>query len=239
MKKTIFLTGLLLCGLFGACAADQMQATSSAASPTANEGFITNSHGYRVDGDIQSMMDSWPKGAETNGIACALQISRNIYTKGSPFCSVNIINTTTNNVLGYLHLSIEEISNIELFDPQGKPVIKTTVGKQFYFRTDEQIKDILAKINPMTLRRKGSLVIHGLLYAQISNNFSIPEAFQLRQPGEYTFHVSVRLVKNEQDASGRFLTTLLPEVVTKVQIRPDDIPLENPSANNQTNSPAK
>jgi hypothetical protein len=183
--------------------------------------------------DLWEQIDSWPKGDMTNGLFCAVQmLSRTT-------CCVYIANTTTNTVAGYLHLPFEAVAEIELFNPQGKPVAKTAAGRQYGYWTQEQIKDQLKGIDPISMARKGYFGIHELLYVQISNQFSIPKAFQVEQPGEYTFHLSVRLVKSERDPSGQFLTTLLPEVVTQVEIRPEDILSSDLPTSSQTNSPAK
>jgi hypothetical protein len=240
MRSIILLSSIVLVALCAAGKAEQFSSTNavfqakllSAAGPLVVVKGTTNDY-FKNYREIWEQIDSWPKGDMTNGIFCAVQM----FSKTA--CCAFIANTTTNTVAGYLHLPFEAISEIELFDPQGRPVAKTAADRQISYWTQEQIKDLLKQVNPTTMSRKGYFGIHALFYAQISNEFSISQAFQVKQPGEYTFHLSVRLVKNEQDKVGNFLTTLLPEVVAKVQIRPEDIPPENLPPNVQTNSPTK
>ena len=181
--------------------------------------------GYR---DFWEQVDSWPKGEITNGLFCMVQI----LPKGN--CCVYVANITTNDILGCLRLPIEAVSKIDLFDQQGKPVVKTDAGKQFTFWTQKQIKAWYDEMNKRRWGRRG-FRINAMFYQQISGDVSLTQLFQINQPGEYTLHVSVLSVKSEQDKSGNLLAILLPEVIAKVQIRSEDIPSTNSIPSSQTN----
>lgn len=202
-------------------------ATAGAANTTASESVATNKKGFHVDHDMQSMIDSWPKGAKTNGLYCAIELAsfehRPQGKEWPPVCCINVVNTTANDVSDCLKLPLASLLQIELFDSQGKPVEKTATGKQFGSWTQKQIKDWFDEMQRIRWRGR-YFRVPGLLYAQIGNPFSISQAFQVKQSGEYTLHLSLRLIQSKQDRSDQLSTIVLPEVITKVQIRPNDIP---------------
>jgi hypothetical protein len=167
--------------------------------------------------------------ADTNGLSCTVVLSY-FYPEPKvrpPVCFVNGINESTNLVRG-LNMPPTNLFSIELFDPNGKPVERTAEGKMFGLPlTQKQIEDWC---NKMTKRRWRN----GLFYLSKNtpppgvsiSGFSIPQAFQIRNPGEYTLRLRMRLIQLRMDASGHryFPVGWLPEVVAKVQIRPEDIP---------------
>jgi hypothetical protein len=226
-------TALVVTSLFMGCFLAQSGDEQSAATNIGNN-VDTNNYKVDYDTDFQRMLDSWPKGAVTNGLACALQLFRPSGGRDLlPLCSVNVVNTTTNWVKGYLNVPLQGLIYMELFDSQGKQVKKTTKGKEYVLWTDKQIEDW---INGRP--RELGFSIPPLLCNQANGSISFPEEFALTQPGEYSFHLRMRLVQNKKDASGRLFlqTTWLPEVIAKVQIRPEDIPPPDLPSNAQTNS---
>jgi len=242
MKIIGFLTITFLCNCVFLKGGEQPPATNPPAilKKANNIAYsAAKEEAYKVIPEMQGVINSWVKGSKINGLACALAFDRTTFNSGAPFCSVNVINTTSNTIAGFLRLPLEAVSHVELFDPLGSRVPPTLSGQRFSYWSTERINEQLKKIDPTTMRRKGYFGIRGLLYVQLGSDFSITQAFQVKEPGEYTFHMSVRLVRSEQDQYGQFLTTQLPEVVAKVQIQPQDIPSEIPPTQNQTNSPAK
>ena len=62
---------------------------------------------------------------------------------------------------------------------------------------------------------------------EIVNLFDI---FQIKQAGDYTLHLQLRLIQAAEDVSGKtyYPLTLLPEVVAYLKIEPKDLPPKNP-----------
>lgn len=199
---------------------------------------ITNMPTFKVDLNLQEMIDSWTKGAATNGLVCGIDFSRPDVGKNSPTCYVNVINITTNWVRNYLDIPLQGAANIELLDSQGKPVEKTETGKEYGIWTDKQITD-WRKNKPKWI----TFMALPLEYSQVGAGFSIPQTFKLKDVGEYTLHVHVamRPIQGQKGASGEMYYPIqwLPEVVGKVQIRSEDIQPENLLRSNQTNSLTK
>lgn len=188
-----------------------------------------------LDADTRAMIDKWPKGLATNGLYCAVQFVRRGGVKGSdPICYVNVVNTTTNYFRSFLNLSPEYLIQEELFDSGGKPVEKTATGR--LSRTSvSQIQEYYRENAHVRFRSKHMLV-WPISYAQIGG-VSIPATFQLTHPGVYTLHVRMQLVDGKWDESKNLhlRPTWLPEVVAKVQIRPEDITTSSQSPSGETN----
>ena len=232
MRIFLLTAGLFAGLLFSTSGAEQSSITK------VNNNVATNNQGISVDPDFQQMMDSWPKGVATNGLICAIQIFRPAGAKELlPLCCVNVINTTTNWIKGYLDIPLQGLVEMELFDPLGNQVEKTAVGKGYDVWTDEQIE---RWING---RPRGGTAfrVSPLLYCKTNGRISFPEAFTLKKSGEYTLHLRMRLVQGDEDSLGQIhlQRIWLPEVVAKVQIRPEDIPLPDLPPNAQTNSLTK
>jgi len=190
------------------------------------------------DPDIKFMIDTWPQGPSTNGFSCALQFVRPAGDRGLlPICYVNIINATTNMVRSGLNLPREVLLQVDLYDAVGKAAEKTSAGKLFSPWTPKEIDDWFHK-QVQENRRGRFFGLFPFSYTQI-NCFRVPEVFQLKTPGLYTLHVRMPLIQSKADASGNVhLETLwLPEVVTAIQIRPEDISSTAGAAGLQTNSP--
>jgi hypothetical protein len=213
--------------------------TKISAAQTASSNDVNTSNMLAVAADMQSVYSSWDKGAPTNGIVCAISFAPSSW-KGSPVIYVNFINTTTNYIRGLLQIPIEARANIELLDSEGKAVPKTNEGKKFGVWTDQQMKDWFEdnreKPPQFPWSRKSerdtkgiAVILFPLLDAQISVGISLPLLFQIKQAGKYTLHFQIRVAQTKVDTSGKIDLNIfwLPEVVAKVQIRPEDIPLTN------------
>ena len=132
------------------------------------------------------------------------------------------------------------------------PVPKTDAGKKVVAWTDQQIKDWFENNRekpPQFLGSRKSVqdtkgiadMLFPLWPTQISSDVSLPQLFQIGKEGEYVLHFQLRMAQIKVDASGKMELNIfwLPEVVAKVEIRPEDIQLENLPATSQTNSPVK
>ena len=159
------------------------------------------------------------------------------YPTRTPICYVNLSNNRigdfarnqTNNDY-FLNMPRENLFAIELLDASGKPVGKTASGSQFGLPlTDKQVTDWYNKAMNHTNPRRSATLIAILPHNTLPVGFfNIPEMFEIKEAGEYTLHVRMRLIK-------RSLFVWLPEATSKVQIRPEDI-LPPPG---QTNTPAR
>lgn len=181
--------------------------------------------------------------ADTNRISCALWIlNDHPFYEGEklPACGIWFINKSTNANNSFLALPRQAMCELALFDPAGNPVEKTAAGKEYGTWTTNQIKDWFyhPKANQRAWRFFSIWPTSTNAIGPIWSNFSIPEIFQLKHAGEYTLHVHVRLARHEKNASEKvnLMITWLPEAVAKVQIRPEDVPLENRPTIDQTNS---
>ena len=171
------------------------------------------------------------EGGDTNGLKCEVSLtSQNSYT-------IFIRNITTNNYL-FVNIPPEGSCELGLFDSKGAEVKKTTTGQRFGFWTEKQIYDwgLTHVYDGRNFFRVG-----GGSSRQFSSDYSIPQLFQLNAPGEYALHVRTRFIRNTRDDSGALVSHYInpSEVVTKVQVRPEDISPGNPPPISQTNSPPK
>lgn len=225
MRKIIISIVILLSSLIVEIRADQ---------PSAND--VAGNENTQYSNELSETIKFWHKGAATNGLICGLYFNRYENEK-LLICYVNIINTTTNFFYGCLHLPLEALLKIELYDSQGKPVEKTVAGKRYVVWTQKQIR---GWADEMSRRGRGGFVM-GSFFTLGYGSFSIPQIFQLKHAGEYTLRLQMRLIQVKQDVSPKiyYETTWLPEVVAKIQILPDDIAPINSVLNGQTNSPAK
>jgi hypothetical protein len=234
--RTTILSIILFSDIFFAGICDGETILTNEIIGAAGTKMNAGTNGYPVIPAIQDVVDSWVKGAKANGLACAISFAPDS-NNGTPLGYVYVINTTTNYMLGYLRLPIEAVSQITLYNSQGEQIKKTAIGEHFEYWTQSQIKNWFDEMNRVRWNRRG-FRIDGMFFQQLSGGINFLQSFQIKQPGEYTLHLAARLVKSEQDKSGQFLTTSLPEVVAKVQIQPKDIAPTNSVQNDQTNSPA-
>jgi hypothetical protein len=222
---------------------------TEAADQVATNNSVNISNLLLMAANMQGTVDSWAKGAVTNGLACGVAFAPTS-EKGSPIFYVNVINNTTNFIRGCLNLPFEALASIALFNADGKPITKTAAGERVGTWTQKQVEDWFMeiyrkRIHAMTESGAITSTLWPLLPAQVSGEISIFQMFQIKQAGEYTFHLRIRFVRVTEDTSDKFFgkfsfqTTWLPEVVAKVQIRPEDIAPTNSIPNGQTNSLAK
>jgi hypothetical protein len=233
LSIAIFLSGLLAERCDGQPLATNI--TNGLVVSTTNANTIANEQKYRFAPDIQEMINSWDKGAETNGMSCAVFFTRVLNWKLPPICCVNLINDTTNAFYGGFRPSPEMLFKIDLFDSNNIPVAKTDMGKKYGEPvTQEQLKEWYKK--NVNGRGWGTFLLPPLSARQQISQFSIPEVFQLKQTGEYTLHLNMRLMQSQHDSSGKLYFSIiwLPEVAAKVQIQPEDIASTNlPPSNSQ------
>ena len=99
MRKITLLTAVFL-GLVAGISSSAQPSSQTIVEP------IT-----KRDAGLQAEIDSWPKGAETNGIFCAISFAPSSW-KGSPVFYVNLVNATTNLIRGFLRIPFEGHANI-------------------------------------------------------------------------------------------------------------------------------
>jgi hypothetical protein len=188
-----------------------------------------------VDPDMQGTVDSWFKGAKTNNIVCAVSFAP-IFEKGSPVFYVNLVNTTTNYIRGLLVIPIQNRANIELLDAGGKSIPKTEAGKKFNVWNDQQIRDWFEDNRerppqfPWSRKSERDTkgiadILFPLWPNTISYGISLPQLFQIEKAGEYELHFQMRMAQTKVNTSGKVELNIfwLPEVVAKIQIKPEDI----------------
>jgi hypothetical protein len=166
----------------------------------------------------------------TNGMECELIVLDQPNWHGRPpFCLVSAINYST-NFIGCLRMPATVLCRIALLDKQGQQVLKTKLGKTYGLPLLEEQIDLW--------RRQWSNPHERMLIRMFPNGipkfadartdiclFSIKDAFEIKEAGEYELHLQMRLVQIGQDSSGKlhFPVTWLPEVIAKVQITPEDV----------------
>jgi hypothetical protein len=200
---------------------------------------------------------------KTNGWECLVNILNQPFECDSnakpptfwpaPVCFVSVYNHSTSFV-GCLRMPATNLCRIALIDKEGHQVKKTAFGMMYGLPlSQKQIEDWrLHSSDRRDLSRFGS--VQSIFLKLIPNGipkfvgvntevcrFSIKDAFEIKKAGEYELHLQLRLVQVGKDDSGKiyYPVTWLPEVVTKVQIRPEDIAVENLSSTKQTNSVVK
>ena len=195
-----------------------------------NQQIQTNDASYKAAVEKFNKSNWFFYGASSNGLVCGLWITRERFNSAAPIptCLVLVTNQTTNEFsFAYLSMPATNLFSIEMFDSNGKPVVKTPLGKMFGLPlTQKQISDWFNDKHWQIIRHGRAWGIDPLSEEQ-TRSFSIPEAFEIKEAGEYTLHVHMRLIGNGPDASGQFPITWLPKAVAKVQIRPEDIQKPN------------
>jgi len=230
MEQKVFLVGILIGFTF-------CMAANSQSNDPVPIGDISKR--VKIDADLQATIDAGQKGAPTNGLFCLLQFYHSGGQGLYPVCDINVVNITTNMYRSFLKLPLEALCQVELFNSDGKAVEKTTEGKSFETWTPEELADWLHKKLVARARNRFFPVLP-FDYA-LANRFSVPEIFQLKEPGEYELHLKMQLNEAKWDDSGQtYVKTIwLPEVVAKVQIRAEDIPVSDKLPTYQTNAAAK
>jgi hypothetical protein len=194
-----------------------------------NGASANNIYGPRVivDTDMQDTVDTWYKGAPTNGIVCAIAFDPPNWSGSSKF-NINIVNATTNFIRGFLRFPFETSVNIKLIDSKGQTVAKTEKGEKIKVWTDQEMEQWFEENRQkrgdeagVARNSKGIVdVLFPLMSHQISNEISLPQLFQLKQAGEYELHLQMRAAFVHADSAGKITLTMFsfPEVVAKIQI---------------------
>ena len=184
---------------------------------------------------------------KTNGIECLIDVSSRVPTRGGeaflkpPVCWVSIFNHST-DYLGCLNMVATNFCRIALLDKRGYQVQKTKLGERYgEALSQEQIATWRHNWNNPHRRMLIRLLPNGIAkFADAPTEicfFGVKDAFEIKVAGEYELHLQMRLIQVGKDGSGKlyYPITWLPEVVAKIQIRPEEIL----SATNYTNPPAK
>ena len=189
--------------------------------------------------DNQLLKESKVSSEEASNLVCVVDASF-----AETECRVEIAGTTTNVVVALTTPSEMKVA-VHLIDSSGHPVEKTEYGKTFgQPLTQKEINDW---VRP---RRMGngwsSMMIEAFDRGPITvTKFYLKKVFHIKQAGEYTLHVRVRLIQTCRDREGNprkgiyngmsfssprdgsilecYQATWLPEVTAKVQMRPEDI----------------
>jgi hypothetical protein len=171
-----------------------------------------------------------PEMLKTNGLNCWVGASSFISTDNpKPMLGAYVYNHSTNE-MACLRMPAINLLRIVLLDKQGHQFKKTSLGMKYGLPlSQEQIYEWRHHWNNRHQSIFIRLTPNGIpQYSDIPTeicNFSIKDAFEITEPGEYELHLQLRLVQVGTDKSGKFYypVTWLPEVVAKVQIRPEDI----------------
>lgn len=193
---------------------------------------------------------AWPSvgnyegGISTNGLFCRLEIGSG--PDGSnrklPLCRVWVANTSINSFLKCWKACPTNYLSIELFDSGGKPVEKSAAGR--HYGASPNVKQLMELRKTLTSAKLSGRGGPRTIYVQIPPSspgwefasFSIAELFELKQAGEYSMRVQMRLIR--EPSKDQFTFTPLPEVIAKIQIRAADI-VGRHAPLGQTNSPSE
>ena len=181
----------------------------------------------------------------TNGVGCVLRINyeQPFPQNGPPpMCVPVVVNETTNIRLHFMRLPLEGTCEMKLLDSTGAKVKKSAVGRKYVFWTRAQIDKWYSE---NIFQHMLVVPIAGAFPGgshEFYPGFSIPQAFALKEPGEYSLYVRLKLLQNRvRDASGTFTYNFIdpPEVVAKVKIRAEDIQASAPPPSVETNGAPK
>jgi hypothetical protein len=207
--------------------------------PIANAQSATNKSS-NFDQFTQDLIKTWIKGAETNGICCAISFDRPSESGASRLvCYVHLVNGSTSFLYGGLSASPDMLFEVELFDSKDNSIAKTHIGEKYGQSVTQQQLIDWYKTN-VNRHGAGTFLVPPFLTGDI-NQFIVTQVFQIQKAGEYTLHLRMRLIQRQQDSSEKlnFSIIWLPEVVAQIEIRPEDIPPPDLQSNIQTNSAAK
>lgn len=220
---TLIMLGVVV-ACFQACGKSETNSGGTTTTP-ASGASVTNKSAWRIDGEETHRGD-----VGTNGLKCVLWMSDRPWYMGQqpPACKVCVITTTTNHFdwcwKGYLGYTTNYLE-IELMDFSGKPVQRTALGSNYtHFPSQPQVDasftDYLKGNRRMrhftSLRFEPDLPLHQF------TSFSIPELFQIKEAGEYTLRVHIRLLQKPNGRGPGWTITPVPEVVIKIQIRSNE-----------------
>lgn len=164
-------------------------------------------------------------GVDTNGLACGIRISRHSFHDGKPSTSslVYLVNTSTNGFDWCWKGSKTNYIEIELIDSGGTSVRKTAEGSRYgSFLTDEQIAALLLGKKPEHLKGYIFIAPQELVGKQL-DSFNLFELFLIRESGDYTLHVKIRLAQRETKEKKLRRLIIPPEVTVKIHIDQKDL----------------
>lgn len=219
--------------------------------------FATNSVGFDANTNLMvfgppygtNKPANFPEMLKTNGLECWMDIFYTPFELDSnakpptfwplPVCLVSVFNHSISN-MACLRMPTTNLCRILLLDKQGHKVQKTTLGMMYGLPlSQEQIdwwfnhwntthQSIFIRLTPNGIQKSAGA------YTEICR-FSIKDAFEIKEAGEYDLHLQLRLVQVGTDSSGKkhYPVTWLPEVAIKVEIRPEDIPPEKLNSTRQ------
>jgi hypothetical protein len=181
---------------------------------------------------------------DTN-VFCTLYIKQ--FSDGNfdppPICIVGLTNSTRSRVWS-ASLPASMLFAVDLVDTNGHFIEKTEYGKGFGLPLTQ--KQVNERFLPKRIAH-GSMAAGYLAQAGLTptvGEFSIPKAFNLKQPGEYTLYIRLRLIQScVSDSSGTIRTNIfdaqyfgsnrtnatvfqsiwLPEISTNLQIHSGNI----------------
>ena len=168
---------------------------------------------------------------DTNGWSCMLQISNQPWLSDQcpPVCQLSAQNITT-NTLTFFWGGVYgcAYSRIELLDSKGQRVGCTAKGQQIATRTSEaQIREMVRNCFKEWVheRARTDSFIRVRPGRSVGIGFSVPELFEISQPGEYTLKAELCLIQRVggEDYDPQLKITRLPEVTAKLQIRSGNI----------------
>jgi hypothetical protein len=198
---------------------------------------------FSMYSSFRQAFNSKTKGAVSNGLICAVGI---FPVKSEPgtlsHAAIYVANLRTNKASPCIQLPPEALFKIKLFDSNGVAVKRTAAGEKYVDWTDKQCVDWYLDVCAKKLGHGSFMVLPPPdCYTQVGW-INLQQLFELRQPGDYTFHVSLPVLELKMNAAGQhdhFEKTMLPEAVVKVHFLPEDIKASQEFRKSQTNAPSK
>jgi len=194
------------------------------------------------DPSTQKMFNSWAKGSVSNGLLCAASLFPGDSKPGVlSEMAIYVVNLRTNRAYPCMHLPPEALFKIKLFDSNGIAVKRTSEGEKYVDWSDKQCVDWYSDM----CAKRGAWAFMVLPQPDCYTHVgwvNLQKLFELHQPGDYTFHVSLRVLELKMNATGQrdhFEKTMLPEAVVKVHFLTEDIKASQEFRKSQTNAPAK
>lgn len=154
----------------------------------------------------------------TNGLECWLDIFDKPFERDSnanpptfwpaPICLVSVFNHSTSD-MACLRMPATNLCRIALLNKQGHKVKKTPLGMVYGLPlSQEQIDWGVHHWNTTHQSIFISFYPNGIpkfagAYKEICR-FSVKDAFEIKEAGEYELHVQMRLVQVGKDSSGKF-----------------------------------
>ena len=155
---------------------------------------------------------------KTNGLECSFQASSGW---------VYIYNHATND-MGCLRMPATNLFRIALLDKEGHQVKKTALGEMYGMPLSQgQIDEWFHHWRLFHQSKFIQFFPNGIDKYDMPTaicNINLKDAFEIKEPGEYEFHLQMRLIQVGKDHSGNlhYPVAWLPEVTAKIEIRSGD-----------------